>query len=270
MKRRNFLVTTGAATVCVAAFGFAPAGGSSNPPATAAQPHPDLYRNAARLPSRWMNRFLSICPVTKSRGLYLKISPTECAKILDANLMEYCYNDWPDKQPRPAEVFRYESYQTVGRDFRGKNPFLDAMQHREQKVFEAIRESSWPVEHVWAHNGICLETIKNAVHQIMKWTRGVVAYKDMLFVANPLTWNVASYTPKNDVRATCIPEGDVVILSRPGGIEAVAGGGPSFATITAFILDDMKMLPDGAIREEFCVEMTCPASGIYLKAVSRQ
>ena len=92
-------------------------------------------------------------------------------------------------------------------------------------------------------------------------------YKDMLFVANPLTWNSASYKlPGMMVSTNCIPEGDIVILSRPGGIETVARGGPSFATITAFFRDEMKMLPNGAIREDFCVEMTCPAAGIYLKA----
>jgi len=266
MNRRDFLAGVSAIAACTAASRAASSVDDAESLAAPVLPHPDLYRNAARLPTRWINRFLSICPVTKSHGRYLKICPSVCARILDANLMEYCF-DWPVKHSRPTDEFRYESYRTVSRDFRGKEQFLDAMQYRKQKIFEAIRESSWPTEHVWTHKGICLDTIRDAVHQIMKWTRAVITHKDMLFVANPLTWNNASYKPKDDVSVSCscIPEGDLIVLSRPGGIEAVAGCGPSFATITAFFRNEMKMLPDGAIREEFCVEMTCPAAGIYLK-----
>jgi hypothetical protein len=111
----------------------------------------------------------------------------------------------------------------------------------------------------------------------------------MKWVANPVTWSKMAangfisetmYDIEVVVEDTVnivsggsdyvMPDGDIALLSRPKGIEAPAGSGPSLATIECFLRYDMEVEAKRDQRHlvnQFCVEVVTPASGVYLKAV---
>jgi len=72
-------------------------------------------------------------------------------------------------------------------------------------------------------------------------------------------------------------EGNVFVLARPGGIEAVAGGGPSFSTITIFFKEEMTVETkkdvdnrrwDHRVVDHFDPIMTAPVSGFLFRGVT--
>lgn len=71
-----------------------------------------------------------------------------------------------------------------------------------------------------------------------------------------------------------LSDGNVFLLSRPGGLSANAVTGPSFSTIMAFFYEELtvevKDDPDhrrvnGRVVDDFDVVMTAPASGIFFR-----
>ena len=72
-------------------------------------------------------------------------------------------------------------------------------------------------------------------------------------------------------------DGDVFLLSRPGGIEAVAGGGPSFSTVTMFFKEEMTVETkqdvdnrrwDHRVVDYFDPILTAPVSGFWFRGVT--
>jgi hypothetical protein len=72
-------------------------------------------------------------------------------------------------------------------------------------------------------------------------------------------------------------EGNVFLLARPGGIEAVAGGGPSFSTVTLFFKEEMTVETkmdvdnrrwDHRVVDHFDPIMTAPVSGFWFRGVT--
>jgi len=72
-------------------------------------------------------------------------------------------------------------------------------------------------------------------------------------------------------------EGNVFLLARPGGIEAVAGGGPSFSTVTIFFKEEMTVESkndvdnrrwDHRVVDHFDAVMTAPVSGFFIRGVT--
>ncbi len=72
-------------------------------------------------------------------------------------------------------------------------------------------------------------------------------------------------------------DGDVFLLARPGGIEAVAGGGPSFSTVTLFFKEEMTVETkqdvdnrrwDHRVVDHFDPIMTAPVSGFWFRGTT--
>lgn len=71
----------------------------------------DFSRNVNDFP---LNKYVQIVPVTKSNGLYLRMTVEEAGRIVNANLADYV---WPDGADAPehtdgTESFEYEPYWT--------------------------------------------------------------------------------------------------------------------------------------------------------------
>lgn len=78
-------------------------------------------------------------------------------------------------------------------------------------------------------------------------------------------------------KAFALAEGNAFVLARPGSIESVAGTGPSFSTLTAFLKEEMtvesKRDPDQRREEtrvvdDFDIVMTAPVSGFWFRGVT--
>jgi len=74
-----------------------------------------------------------------------------------------------------------------------------------------------------------------------------------------------------------LSEGNAFVLARPGGIEAVAGGGPSFSTVTIFFKEEMtveaKVDVDNRrwntrVVDHFDAVMTAPVSGFFFRGLT--
>ena len=74
-----------------------------------------------------------------------------------------------------------------------------------------------------------------------------------------------------------LSEGNVFMMARPGGIEAVAGAGPSFSTVTIFFKEEMTVESkndvdnrrwDHRVVDHFDAVMTAPVSGFFFRGVT--
>lgn len=72
-------------------------------------------------------------------------------------------------------------------------------------------------------------------------------------------------------------DGDVFLLARPGSIEAVAGGGPSFSTVTVFFKEEMTVESkmdvdnrrwDHRVVDHYDTVMTAPVSGFWFRGTT--
>lgn len=66
-----------------------------------------------------LNSYIQLSNVQKAAGYYLKITPEEAARVLNANLAEFV---WPDGAPRPSrnngtETFTFAGYETERYDY---------------------------------------------------------------------------------------------------------------------------------------------------------
>lgn len=79
-----------------------------------------LITEFSRNPDQFaLNSYIQLSNVSKSAGYYLKITPEEAARVLNANLAEFV---WPDGAPRPSrnngtETFSFAGYETERYDY---------------------------------------------------------------------------------------------------------------------------------------------------------
>lgn len=99
-----------------------------------------------------------------------------------------------------------------------------------------------------------------------------------LYGVNPVIEDTVVVTSRYGASTTtsewAMSDGEVFLLARPGAIEASAGGGPSFSTMTLFLLEEMTVEErddpdnrryDGRIIEDYDSVMTAPVSGVWFR-----
>jgi len=252
MKRRHFLTTAAAGVAALAA----PSAACAEHDKQTVTHNSNWLQNAARHPSLPYTRYVQICPVLKQRGLYLYLD-REKIKTLGTDM-------------------QFRSYQTVAKSFRGQKAFANATQWRARSILAcATDKAQWDSEQVIPFYGTLNDRVaSDALDQIMEATCGAVwCQSDLKWVANPNTWTsisvpssisaVSEYT-LDAAGAYIIPDGDIIVLTRQGGLMHAPGNSPTMTTILLVCKDDMPFQPD-LIHENLCAVMGVPASGLYLK-----
>jgi hypothetical protein len=73
-----------------------------------------------------------------------------------------------------------------------------------------------------------------------------------------------------------LDDGNAFLVARPGSIEAVAGSGPSFSTVTMFTLEEMTVEQKddadnrryvGHVVDDYDVVMTAAPSGFWFQSI---
>lgn len=179
-----------------------------------------------------LNSYIQLSNVQKNAGYYLKITPEEAARVLNANLAEFV---WPDGAPRPqrnngTETFSFQPYEcqryafdfTIGRmaseqadwniiESHSRIKAQQAMTARTVKVHEMLRATAtYSAGHTsdvtaipgvtgqWNLSTVARQDIKKslayAVEVIMKATLSVVRRKDLQLVLSPGAAHMMSET----------------------------------------------------------------------------
>lgn len=80
----------------------------------------------------------------------------------------------------------------------------------------------------------------------------------------------------SQTKSYVLDDGNAFLLARPGSIEAVAGSGPSFSTVTMFTLEEMTVEQKddvenrrllGHVVDDYSVNMTASPSGFWFQSV---
>ncbi|MAI41373.1 MAG: hypothetical protein CMP95_02830 [Gammaproteobacteria bacterium] len=170
-----------------------------------------------------LNSYIQLSNVNKSAGYYLKITPEEAARVLNANLAEFV---WPDGAPRPSrnngtETFTFAGYETQRYDYdftigrkaseqadwniiesHSRIKAQQAMTARTLSVHGLLQDNgSWATGHSidvttipgntgnWDQSTSARQDIKRslayAVEKVMLATLSVVRRKDLQLVLSP-------------------------------------------------------------------------------------
>lgn len=170
-----------------------------------------------------LNSYIQLSNVNKSAGYYLKITPEEAARVLNANLAEFV---WPDGAPRPSrnngtETFTFAGYETQRYDYdftigrkaseqadwniiesHSRIKAQQAMTARTLSVHGLLQDNaSWAAGHSidvttipgntgnWDQSTSARQDIKRslayAVEKVMLATLSVVRRKDLQLVLSP-------------------------------------------------------------------------------------
>jgi hypothetical protein len=170
-----------------------------------------------------LNSYIQLSNVNKSAGYYLKITPEEAARVLNANLAEFV---WPDGAPRPSrnngtETFTFAGYETQRYDYdftigrkaseqadwniiesHSRIKAQQAMTARTLSVHGLLQDAgSWSTGHTidvttipgnsgnWDQSTSARQDIKRslayAVEKVMLATLSVVRRKDLQLVLSP-------------------------------------------------------------------------------------
>jgi len=179
----------------------------------------------SRAPNKFaLPKYVQYRPVSKTTGLYLRITPEEAGRITNSNLADYV---WPDGADRPTrsemERFRYEDYRTQRYAFPwqlGRKAVEEAdwpvdnvnqqiiaqkaMTGRTQAVATVLQtEANWATGHYgdvadisgnsdsWENSTTAAQDIKRSItygiQEIQKSTFSVVKQEDLVLVMNPTT-----------------------------------------------------------------------------------
>lgn len=170
-----------------------------------------------------LNSYIQLSNVQKAAGYYLKITPEEAARVLNANLAEFV---WPDGAPRPSrnngtETFTFAGYETqrydydftIGRKASEQADWNIIESHSRIKAQQAMTArtlsvhglleaaGSWAAGHTidvttipgntgnWDQSTSARQDIKRslayAVEKVMLATLSVVRRKDLQLVLSP-------------------------------------------------------------------------------------
>lgn len=271
LTRRVFLTSVCAATA-TAALGV-----ESTPPGSfrMIRQRIDLSRGPSVV-----NMCCSIQPVRRTSGLYVVLAEQDVSVMLNRELAAYCFDARGDSGTQSDE-FRLEAFQCQPRLFFPKSgpkltdqDYHDALMARSQRMASMFTDpSNWPQDRIEEHrNPLDQKVIAACVERIQRDTFGMVSPDDIVMCRLSEDPPLDSY----GLRGACRPRTvgkesrDVILLSRPGSL-AHEVGGPSFATVTAFFHQELAELEDQdgnqVLCDSFATHLTCPASGLYLKAV---
>jgi hypothetical protein len=175
--------------------------------------------------------YVQIRPVSRQRGVYLRIDAREASRIVGGNLNDFV---WPDGQARPkprnnGQEFNFQPYQTIRRNFgqpvgniakeEADWDVMDtqeaiqaqkAMTARTRLVHDALSvQANWdatnwsnvasiPGAGLWdgalSTNQFIKRSINHGVNVIMKATNSKVKRSDLVLVINPDLANIISTT----------------------------------------------------------------------------
>jgi hypothetical protein len=120
-----------------------------------------------------------------------------------------------------------------------------------------------------------------AIIEGTKWGMDMFGLPSKLYGIPVLLEETVRVTTERSASTTtssfALSEGNAFLLARPGGIEAVAGGGPSFSTVTVFFKEEMTVESkndvdnrrwDHRVVDHFDVVMTAPVSGFFFRGVT--
>jgi len=180
-----------------------------------------------------LSRYVKYQPVKKTTGLYLRIKAEECARVVNANVSDYLWEDGNDEPNLDlVEEFRWEDYRTKRFAIPWKYgykavdeadfPLVNISQHtaahkamvaRTRKVSALLQtEGNWDTGHYRAINDIDgvvdywdVSTVAEAniersitygVEKIVQDTFGMVNQEDLVLVMNPTTARRVAVSPE--------------------------------------------------------------------------
>ena len=227
-----------------------------------------------------VNMCCSIQPVKRDRGLYCVLAEHGVSVILNRELASYCWDAPSDSSGDLREEFRFESFRCQPRLFFPKSgPKLTdrdrvhALMARSQRMAAMFTDpSNWPQDRIEEHHDpLDQKVIASCVERIQRDTFGMVSPSDIVLCRLSEDPPLNSYGLRGACRPRLIAKEsrDVILLSRPGGLVWEVGG-PSFATVTAFFHQELAEMEDRngnqVLCDSFATHLTCPTSGLYLKA----
>lgn len=120
-----------------------------------------------------------------------------------------------------------------------------------------------------------------AIIEGSKWGMDLMAMPSRLYGLNVILEDTVKATQargaSTEARSFVMGEGNAFVMARPGSIEAVAGGGPSFCTTTIFFKEEMTVESkmdvdqrrwDHRVVDHFDPVMTAPVSGFFLRGLT--
>jgi hypothetical protein len=276
MDRRQFLAATFAGAIASPAL-------ASVPKATS-----PVYRFSHQMlktsrGERAINRCYKLQPVKKTAGLYLELGVEDVVAHINQDLDEYFYADGPRSKPATRE-FRYCEFRCprssryhAERHGGTEGAATATMKARGTKLYRFMLDrANWPDDRVMEYDGtLGCDVIASAVESIERATFGMIDARDLLLLWNAWTCQIPESA---GIANLAIPDPqtgrgtrDAILLARPGGlIPQSLPQWPTFATVTAFFHEELAVWrsDDGRemVCESFVPKLTCPASGVYLKA----
>lgn len=263
MNRRQFLETSAALTLPMAF----PKPGADIRQVRAVPSSPESYKSCGRHPSWPVNQYVAMRQATKPKGLHFALT----SQAIDQYIL------WDISQKWDYQL-QFNEYTLRPYTYRGDSAFVDAMHTRTGLVLLALLTHHRTTRNVTYRGTVTRNDIVRAVHKVQESSRGLVLAREMRLLMNPRTAGtippidgiqvVVEDQDDGDERYT-IPNGDMILVSRPGPLELQVANGPCLSTVVLLLRSEMEIHKDSSgITEECCAMIGCPASTMYIRKLS--
>lgn len=272
MDRRQFLETSAALTLPMAF----PKPEADIQQVRAVPDNPESYKSCGRHPSWPVNQYVAMRQVTKQKGRHFVLTTQGIDQCVLRDL-----NQWMDRIPatkwdHSSEIKEYDTLRPY--IYRGDSAFVDAMHARIGLVLLALLTHHRTTYNVTYRGTVTRNDVIRAGWRVQTLSRGLVRSHEMRLLMNPHTAD--SIPPIDGIQVVvedqddgddgyAIPDGDMILVSRPGPLELQVASGPCLSTVTLLLRSEMEFHSGGSgVTEECCAVVSCPASTVYIRKLS--